>query len=204
MAKQLTTDEEFKLQRQARRRLIGAVALTTALVVILPMVFDREPVANLSNEIELRIPDKDKVAELLPASAVVISSAVSMATPVASSNVVAHSGVEMAAVSQVMPVSVVVHAEKVPVNAKSSHEKTPAPQVELSPFALQVGAYSSMEKANAVVEKLAKQGLHAYADQGAENVRVRISGFKSREAAEKVRHTLEKSGYHPNVLQLSN
>jgi DedD protein len=42
MAKQ-QTDNELDIRRKARRRLIGAVALTLAVVVILPMVLDNEP-----------------------------------------------------------------------------------------------------------------------------------------------------------------
>ena len=58
MEKQITDDED-RLKRQARRRLIGAVALTTAIVVILPMVLENEP-KPVGQDIELRIPDKDK------------------------------------------------------------------------------------------------------------------------------------------------
>jgi DedD protein len=62
MAKQINTDEEFKLKRQARHRLIGAVALMVGIVIFLPMVFDSEPDVNVGN-IELRIPDKTEVPE---------------------------------------------------------------------------------------------------------------------------------------------
>ena len=64
MAKQITDDED-KLKRRARRRLIGAVALITAVVVVLPMVLDSEP-RPVGQDIELRIPDKDKVGEFVP------------------------------------------------------------------------------------------------------------------------------------------
>ena len=61
MAKEQTNDE-LNLRRKARRRLIGAVALTLAVVVILPMVLDSEP-KPVGQDIELRIPDKDKAGE---------------------------------------------------------------------------------------------------------------------------------------------
>jgi len=94
MAKQIKDDED-RLKRQARRRLIGAVALTTAIVVVLPMVLDSEP-KPVGQDIELRIPDKDKVGAFapkidlpsvsapvatLPVSAVVAVSAPAIVTP---------------------------------------------------------------------------------------------------------------------------
>ena len=84
MAKQMTADEESILKRQARRRLIGAVALVTAVVVVLPLVFDSEPPATTLNDIELRIPDK--AAELTSGAA---ESAVSEASAVVAAPLVA-------------------------------------------------------------------------------------------------------------------
>ena len=55
-------DDEDNLKRRSRRRLIGAVTLTTVIVLILPMLLDSEP-KPLGPEIELSIPDKDKVGE---------------------------------------------------------------------------------------------------------------------------------------------
>lgn len=49
-------------KKKARRRLIGAVALTLAAVIVLPMVFDAEP-KQLADDIDIRIPTKDKVPE---------------------------------------------------------------------------------------------------------------------------------------------
>lgn len=58
-------DEELALKLKARRRLIGAVALTTAMAVILPMVLDSEP-RQTGDNIDLRIPDKDAAGEFVP------------------------------------------------------------------------------------------------------------------------------------------
>ena len=65
MAKQIITDEESILKRQARRRLIGAIALTILVVVLLPMILDSEPPAP-KQDIDLQIPDKDNAGEFLP------------------------------------------------------------------------------------------------------------------------------------------
>ena len=90
MEKQLT-DEEIDLRRKARRRLIGAVALLIAIVVLLPMVLDNEPRLVGPQNIELRIPDKDKVGEFTPgmevppSSGVVSEVAATIAVPASSS-----------------------------------------------------------------------------------------------------------------------
>src|SRR4249920_1405577 len=55
------SDEELQLKRRARRRLIGAIVLVTAMVVVLPMVLDTEP-GPVSQEITVRIPSSDAEA----------------------------------------------------------------------------------------------------------------------------------------------
>ena len=65
------SDEELQLKRRARRRLIGAIVLVTAIVVALPMVLDSEP-RPARQEISVQIPSPDsgvftsKVAPQLP------------------------------------------------------------------------------------------------------------------------------------------
>ncbi len=68
MAKQ-ATEEENNIRRRARRRLIGAIALALAVVVILPMMLDSEPKSTEQN-IDLRIPASDKAGEFVPGVAI--------------------------------------------------------------------------------------------------------------------------------------
>lgn len=65
---QLVTQEEMALRRRARRRLVGAVAIALAAVVLLPMLFDPEP-KPLGADVDLRIPSKDSPFEAAPAAA---------------------------------------------------------------------------------------------------------------------------------------
>lgn len=68
MAKTVS-DEEIQLRKRARRRLVGSITLVVAAVVILPMVLDRKPEQRIE-EIDIRIPAEDAVAELGPESEV--------------------------------------------------------------------------------------------------------------------------------------
>lgn len=211
MAKKITTEEESNLRRQARRRLIGAVALVLAIVVFLPMVFDDEPSPTTANDIELRIPDKETTPPLTsqPATAPV-------AETVAASAVLPAPVIE--SVSALAPVSA-VSAE--PVAAVTKTEDKPKPEVkpkaeakpkaEVKPAAkpapktgwvVQVGAYSNADTAKQMSAKLSKEGFHVYTEKVGNMVRVRVGSYPTREAADKIKAKLEKIGLHPNVVNL--
>jgi DedD protein len=215
---QLNSEDDLK--RQARRRLIGAVALVTAVVVILPMVLDNEPKPN-GHDIELRIPDKDRAGEftsqmVLPESA-----------PAASE--VAASAPAVSAAAPAMPVvPVAPHVEKKqpapekhePVKAqpqKNAHEqqahKAPPKQepkhadkaqaVPKDGFVVQVGAFANADTAREWQKKLAAQGLHAYTEKAGNAIRVRVGAYATRAAAEKVQHKLQAQGTQPVVINLN-
>jgi DedD protein len=212
MAKQLSTDEESILKRKARRRLIGAIALTTAVVVILPMVLDREP-APSSQDIELRIPDKEHAGEFTPQVAMPAASAV---IP----GVQAGSAVAIAPLLDNKPVAVAARP-KVETPAKPAAEAQPAakPKVEAKPkstakpvektavphsgFVVQVGAFANAEGAKQLQAKLSRQGYHAYTEKSGNKTRVRVGGYTSHDAADKVKRKLEAQGLHPNVVNLN-
>lgn len=224
-AKQVTTDEESSLKRKARRRLIGAVALSVAVVVVLPMVFDGEPPAPTVSDIELRIPDKDKAGEFLASSAVPAASESVAIVPVQASAPVAASEVTSAPVvaAPIVAAPVVAQVAETPApkaeapkeeaakpakteskpKAETKAEAKPAAKPQ-SGFVVQVGAFANADGAKKLQDKLLKQGLHAYTEKVGHHVRVRVGGFSSRAAADKVRHKLESQGLHPNVVNLGN
>lgn len=196
MTKQITTDGEFTLQRQARRRLIGAVALMLALVIFLPMIFDADPAAHVTRDIELRIPPPT----------------VDSPEPVV--NEVVQQNSDVAAIPEMQPV---VASEVSPVAApsvqplavtgkivKPAAVPPPKPVDTASPkpagWVVQVGAYSKEESAIQMVANLKQRGYPVYTERVGKMVRVRVGNYPSREAADKVRARLEKIGLHPNVL----
>ncbi len=220
----MTADEESIIKRQARRRLIGAIALTTAVVIILPIVFDGEPPTTKVSDIELRIPDKDKLADIPIGSAASTPGIASAAVPASAPASTAASGILPAAAAAAIVAAPVVaaaasqHAPAVkpeqpkaeavkPAQAESKAEVKPAATHNTIPhsgFAVQVGAFVNADAAKKLQDKLVAQGLHAYTEKVGHNVRVRVGSFTTHEAADKVRHKIEAQGLHPNVVNLGS
>ncbi len=211
MAKQ-PTDDELNLRRKARRRLIGAVALTLAVVVILPMVLDSEP-KSTGQDIELRIPAPDRVGEFVPGAA---ASEVAQAAPLAVSAAEA-APVAASAVAEAKPAAApAVAASDKPVTAskagaegkiQAAPSKQPEPKNAAKPagvesFVAQVGAYVNSDTAKKEAERLKKLGFKAYTEKAGDKVRVRVGPYAERSKAEKVRQLLEKHGLKPTVMSV--
>lgn len=200
-------DEESNLKRQARRRLIGAVALATAVVVLLPMLLDSEP-KPAGQDIELRIPNKDKIGEFAP----------KIELPPASSPAVTLPAPSPLAAAPAMAASQVTAAPEAPATPKATEsgaapataagdtpKNKPAEPPQTGPqpgFVVQIGAYSKTDTAHYLQKKLSKEGFKAYTEKVADKTRVRVGPFAARELAEKARHKLEAQGLHPEIIAL--
>ncbi len=210
MAKQLM-DDEASLKRKARRRLVGAVALTTAIVVLLPMLLDSEPKPAGQN-IELRIPDKDKVGEFVPRMSQPTASAPADTLPAAppasapevaspASAVPAPENNPAAASSK--PIEPVKPDAATPEHkpAPTKPEPKPVAQAQAQPsFVVQIGAFTKADTAHKWKDNLVKQGIKAYTEKAGDKTRVRAGPYATREAADKVRHKLEAQGLRPDVI----
>lgn len=214
MAKQMTEDE-LNLRRKARRRLVGAIALTLAVVVILPMVLDSEP-KPAGPEIDLHIPAPDKVGEFVPG---VAASEVAGVSPFAASAVEAASAplavapivktgteVQVAAPAR-QPAAPANPKKEAPdkvqpaANKTSESRKTNTPATSEG-FVAQVGAFSNADAAKQELDKLKKWGFKAYTEKAGDKVRVRVGPYAEREKAEKIREQLEKRGLNPVVMSV--
>ena len=77
------SDEELQLKRRARRRLIGAIVLVVAIIVVLPMVLDSEP-RPTGQAVSVQIPSPDSgvfTSKVVPLPATPNSKADSKAVP---------------------------------------------------------------------------------------------------------------------------
>jgi DedD protein len=203
MAKQ-TTEEEFNLRRQTRRRLIGAIALVLLVVILLPVVFDTEPAPAAGSNIELRIPNKDDAGEFQPkidlpeldkmdaaAASSVESAPVVASAPVAAPKPAAKPAAPVQPVNKTKP--------EAKVDSKPSAKAQAVPK---SGWAVQVGAFANADTARNLQAKLSKQGYHAYTEKTGSVMRVRVGSYPTLEAAEKVKSKLEVQGMASNVVNL--
>jgi DedD protein len=211
MAKQ-QTDDELNLRRKARRRLVGASALTLAVVVILPMVLDREP-GLTGKDIDLSIPSPDKVGEFIPGAAV--SEVAGTTPPVAPAVVVTPTPLATAVIATPAQAPDVKKPSTAPVQQAATGKATPhKPSEAQKPteaknadkpagaegFVAQVGAYSNPSTARQELNKLKKWGFKAYTEKSGDKIRVRVGPYPEREKAEKAGKLLEKHGMHPVIL----
>jgi DedD protein len=209
MAKQVT-DEEASLKRQARRRLIGAVALVTAAAVILPMVMDSEPKPS-GIDIELRIPDKNKVEVFRPQeTAAPVAEVAEVEVPPA---VPVSAVAETSVAEEIRPVAPPPAPE---ARGEPRHEAKPRPEpkhetraeaepkaksAEKGALVWQIGAYANADIARDWQAKLKKQGFHAYTESAGGRTRLRVGPFSNRDAADRARRKLEALGLHPDLVE---
>lgn len=206
MAKELT-DDELNLRRKARRRLIGAIALTLAVVVILPMVLESQPKPT-GQDIDLRIPAPEKAGEFVPAiaisevpvalpvSAVVIASAVTAVSEPAAASAVASVAEPKAAEARTN------EPKAAESSAAESKPATGTKEGKAVTYAAQVGAYSNPNTAKQELDKLKGWGFKAYTEKAGNKTRVRVGPYEERAKAEKVIKMLEKHGLHPSVVSI--
>ncbi len=210
------SDEELQLKKRARRRLVGAIVLVTAVAVLLPMILDSEP-KPATQSINIQIPSPEagvmsaKPAPLKPAEKPAIAIAPVVAEPVVppkaepkpepKAEIKPEPKAEPKTEVKAEPKAVAKpqQAAPAPMPAKpvtkaesQAQAKTPA----TGGFVIQVAALSDAAKAKELQARISGGGLKAYTEvvQTAKGpvTRVRVGPYASREAAEKARPQLQK------------
>lgn len=183
---------ENDLKRLARRRLIGAVALTLLAVILLPLLLEDEP------------PPTSALAIHMPAAPVSVTahSVAPAAAPVPEPDKPAASTEIKSAPEPVKPAP--VKAEPVKPQPKPHAVATPAPHDKPAAasemFVVQLAALSDGAKARELEARAALAGLPAYTDTIGSLTRVRVGPYPSREAAMKAAVRLAENGMAGQVL----
>lgn len=184
------SDEEVQLKRRARRRLIGAIVLVTAMVVLLPMVLDTEPKPS-GEEVAVRIPSPgsgtfspklpDSPAPQLESKAPPPQAKPEQPAPVPP--------------PQPAPPKKAAKVEPAPTQA--------APKPASTQYVIQVIALADADKAKQLREKIAAAGVKSYTEVvktvKGDVTRVRAGPFEDRKAAEKAQKQLKAIGLSGNI-----
>lgn len=209
------SEEELLLRKRARRRLVGAIALVIAAIIILPLIFDEEPEVS-QHEIAIRLPSEAPVGEPAPSLPTYDELPVEDAMEDVIDELHVHEHVEplpfeSAAPSQIEadPVEKLEKQNAIPVPAvkpqkniasvdANSARTEPAQASSAKTFVVQLGAFSDHSKAMHQQQNLVSRGINAYTETLMTNnkamMRVRVGPFATRDAAEQELVKLRKLG----------
>jgi DedD protein len=216
-------DETLELRRRARRRLIGAIALVLALVIVPPWVMDLEPKPVATN-LSVEIPRQDAGA----LKAVPVAPAPKAAVPTQPAVAAVPPGADKPGGAVPRPPDVSPDTGKAGERPKSASVKAaPKPEavaraaptepartdadakraeaiLNAEAYLVPLGAFANKENVKALEAKLAKAGVKYYTEvvttPGGEQTRVRAGPFPTREAAEKSRERLKSLGLSPGAV----
>lgn len=211
-------DETLELRRRARRRLIGAIAVVMALVLIPPWVMDLEPkpvVTNLTVEIPKQQPGGPKLPAApagAPAPAKTPDAAAAPGARAGASEAIPRppdvkpeSGLPGERPGAAAPQAAAI-ARAAPSDA--AHKEAEAKRAEAilnaEAFVVPLGAFASRANVKQLEAKLAKAGVKYFTEtvstSGGEQTRVRAGPFPTKDAAEGARERLKTLGLSPGAV----
>ena len=200
------------LKKRARRRLIGVVALVLFIVIVLPMVLDKEP-KPLQNELSVQIPRQDSggfKTRVLPQTAV--SEKVGSTEPVKTESLPS----EVTGKKSESPAQKLAPAKK--TEMVPAIEPSPKADVKASPamakpgadaqaaqallndevWGVPLGTFSNPGNVKQLQSKLEAVGVKSVTEvlktKDGEKIRVLGGPFKNKSDAEKARETLKAAG----------
>lgn len=186
---------ENDLKRRARRRLIGAVALTLLAVIVLPLLLEDEPPPASSLAVRMAAtpatrpelppqtvqPDEPDVA---PAPALPAPTQPVLQPPLSSMpEPQPLPKPERVKAEPVKAEPVKVTPKPAPAKAAAASALPPKPAAASDVFVVQLAALSDATKAEALMARAAKAGLPAFTDKVGTLTRVRVGPYPTRAAA---------------------
>jgi DedD protein len=211
-----TLDPEFPQKQRARRRLIGAVVLTVAAVIVLPILFETEPRPVVDN-IAVRLsnghggddararPEQKKAAALPPAP----QSKIEAQALDAGEELISGTPGDTKPAEKVAARPADKPAEKPADKAAEKPADKPA-QAETKPagsgkFVILVGAFSSEDNAKNWAAKLKAAKVPAYIEKKSladgERVLLRAGPFTDRSAADAAEKRVRAAGLTARIVE---
>jgi len=221
------TTEEMDLRRRARRRLVGAIALTLLAVVVLPMLFNPEP-KPLGPEVDIRIPDQStpfeprmpvpetpppKVGDNPDAQVPQVQAPVD-APPITSAPTVSPAPSESPPVTAPRPSPPVASADSRPAASKPVAQAVPRKDTQSAAsdrtaasetfaargYFLQLGAFTSEANARQLADKAKAAGFDVVVQEVGGQVRVRLGPYPERNRALEMQTRLRAKGFDTILL----
>ncbi|MGB9130041.1 MAG: SPOR domain-containing protein [Thiobacillus sp.] len=188
---------ENDLKRHARRRLIGAVALSLLAVIVLPLLLEDEPPPASPLAVRMAAapetlpeqPEQAATPDAADATPLPEPEADSSSGPIAEPEPKADSKVEPAKAEASKPAP-----KPQPSTPVAAPPAPPKPVAASEAFVVQLAALSDPAKADVLKGRAVLAGLPAYTDKLGDLTRVRVGPFSSREAAETAVKKLADSG----------
>jgi DedD protein len=201
------SEEALQLKRRARRRLVGAIALVTFVVIVLPLILDKEP-GPAGPPLSVQIPNQEAggfntrivpPAPAVPVAPVPEKKAETVPAKAEPPSVKAAPPAPKAEPAAPKAESAGGEAAKVPTEALRA-------QAALSDQAWVVAldAFSDEKNVRQLRTKLSAAGVKTYTESVKTSkghlTRVRAGPFASKEAAEKARARLVAMGLKPGAV----
>jgi DedD protein len=217
------SEESLQLKRRARRRLVGAIALVTFVVIILPLLLDKEPgPSGPPLDVQIPRPESGGLASrmvppaALPPAASAPSPEKRAEAPAAklepSSTETAAARAEPSALksasagpkAQAVPAAADKGAE-VPTRAgANSNQEHAQAALHDEAWVVALDAFADAKNVTQLRTKLSAAGVKSYTEavqtSKGELTRVRAGPFGSKEAAEKARAKLVEMGLKPGAV----
>ena len=222
------SEETLRLKRRARRRLVGAIALVTLAVIILPLILDKEP-GPAGPPLSVQIPSQESggfntpVAPSAAKRPVVPApqnkTALAPVSPPAGKAAVPGAKAEPAEASKAAEPVVVSKATEPAVVSKATEPAVPSKAAKApskveearalaalndQAWVVTLDAFSEEKNVKQLRARLSAAGVKSYTEpvmtsQGA-LTRVRAGPFASKDAAEKARKKLDAMGLKPGAV----
>jgi len=185
------------LKRRGRRRLVGAIALVLAAVIVLPMVFDSEP-RDSAPPVSVRIPGEDETRfapKVKPGAPPVAE----RKAPAQAVDKIEQKAPEAQAEKPAPKIEIAVTKGAVkPAAGAEAEQRRAEAALAGERFMIPAGAYADP---SGVIEKLKGAKIPFYTEPIATKqgtvIRVRAGPFESRDAADKVLQRLKELGLKP-------
>lgn len=191
-----TLDPEFPQKQRARRRLIGAVVLMVAAVIVLPIVFESKP-RPVSEDVSVKVTggqgaQKPRVeprkADPLPPAPAARNDAAAL-----------DAGEEI--VNTPQPAATAAAADKPAQRAEAKPEAKPGS----GKYLILIGAFSSEERAKGWLAKLKASKVPAYVEKkvlaDGERILLRAGPFSDRDAADAADKRIRAVGLASRVVE---